>query len=90
MNESDVDDQLQLEADDLPLDRNQTYLRNLKWKLDPRNFGGIQVQYVKKPTASHINYRCMHPNLYRNLNKIADVNQLAQLLGAPADWEAIQ
>ena len=48
----------------------------------------MQVQYVEKPTASHINYKSLHPNLYQNLSKIADVNQLAQLLGAPANWQA--
>ena len=81
---NDVDDQLL--SDSRLLERNQNYLWNQNWEVQNRVVGRLQVINVKKPTASLINYKCMHPNLYGNLSRISDLNQLAQL-GGDWDWE---
>jgi hypothetical protein len=68
--------------------RNQSYLDEMKrgWTMQQVQVAGQQYQLIKKPVAS-MNYKCIHPRLYRNVGKIGSLNHLAEILAAPSDWE---
>ncbi|KAI3641203.1 hypothetical protein MIR68_000757 [Amoeboaphelidium protococcarum] len=54
---------------------------------DQQMSAGIKI--VKAPTASKIQHVVLNPYLYRGLQPINSLNNLASLVGAPIDWYQI-
>ncbi len=48
---------------------------------------GVPIILIKKPTASALSYRVLHPFLYRRIKDVGSLNDLAYLLRSPSDWE---
>ena len=72
----------------------QHYLDQRKgsWEVQPQESTtseGTQVQLIKWPTASQLSYMLLHPFLYRNLGRLENLNELAELLDAPQNWNEI-
>jgi hypothetical protein len=44
--------------------------------------------YLKKPTASSIASRCLHPAYFMLCKKIESLEHLAEILRVPEDWRA--
>ena len=70
------------------LERNKSFLDQITRGLGMQQVrvAGQNFQYIKTPIAS-LNYKCLHPLLYRNVGNIGELDQLAQILAAPSEWE---
>jgi hypothetical protein len=70
------------------LEENIQYFDDFKQSTSPWN---EQVKdgstFIRKPTASEMYYKVLHPVLYRNINGIDSLNTLSIMVGAPPDWE---
>ena len=90
---SDASDELDAEqTDSLLLTRNLAYLdsENASWTtVTQTSFTsrGDPVILIVKPAASKLNYKCLHPSLYRNVRNVGSLDDLAVCLGAPSNWE---
>ena len=70
------------------LERNKSFLDQITRGLGMQQVrvAGQNFQYIKTPIAS-LNYKCLHPLLYRNVGNIGELDQLAQILAAPSEWK---
>ncbi len=60
------------------------------WVLEPQHWkadDGLDVILVRKPTASNLSHRLLNPHIYRNIQKVGTLQELAILLETPLDWE---
>ena len=61
------------------------------WLLEPQSWKtteGTDVVLIRKPTASDLSHRVLNPFIYRNIQNVGTLDQLATLLGTPSDWES--
>ncbi len=102
--ESEPERELQDDSDDegnissaLRLDQNKEFMDKLitpptNWILLPQTTStpaGVPIILIKKPTASAMSYRVLHPFLYRKIKDVGSLNDMARLLRSPSDWEDI-
>jgi hypothetical protein len=93
--ESEDEDQLPIQD---RLTQNQEYMdRQLalrgegKWNLLPTpDVMPLQpdVMLIVKPTASYMSHRLLNPYVYRNIRNLGTLQDLADLLNTPNDWES--
>lgn len=60
------------------------------WVLEPQTWDAsadTKVVFVRKPTASNLSHRNLNPFLYRNIQNVGTLDDLAALL-VSVDWEA--
>jgi hypothetical protein len=71
------------------LKSNQAYLDGEKeaWTLNDFELEGKKLKLIVKPTASKIPHKLLHPLIYRNVEKLGTLTDLAKLLDTPDDWE---
>ena len=84
----------------LRLEQNQEYLDHQiappsgeasSWILEQQSWKtteGTNVVLVRKPTASNMSHRLLNPFIYRNIQNVGSLNDLARMLESPLDWEA--
>jgi hypothetical protein len=69
--------------------RNQHYLDAVKakWNLQTHDLGNVEnIQIIINPTASEMNYKLLHPSFYCDVNDLGNLEDLAKLVNAPANW----
>ena len=78
------------------LRQNQIYMDrqissgNPAWILEHQNWlasEDLNVVLIRKPTASNLGHRLLNPFIYRNIGNVGTLNDLAELLRVPDDWE---
>ncbi|KAH6581814.1 hypothetical protein BASA60_002230 [Batrachochytrium salamandrivorans] len=60
------------------------------WVLEPQTWKtteGTDVVLIRKPTASNLSHRLLNPFIYRNIQNVGTLDDLAALLDTPDDWE---
>ncbi|KAH6583368.1 hypothetical protein BASA60_001492 [Batrachochytrium salamandrivorans] len=60
------------------------------WVLEPQTWKtteGTDVVLIRKPTASNLSHRLLNPFIYRNIQNVGTLDDLAALLDTPGDWE---
>ncbi|KAH6569371.1 hypothetical protein BASA60_008204 [Batrachochytrium salamandrivorans] len=60
------------------------------WVLEPQTWKtteGTDVVLIRKPTASNLSHRLLNPSIYRNIQNVGTLDDLATLLDTPDDWE---
>ena len=45
------------------------------------------VVLIRKPTASNLSHRLLNPFIYRNIESVGTLDDLATLLDTPDDWK---
>ncbi|KAJ8331773.1 hypothetical protein QVD99_002020 [Batrachochytrium dendrobatidis] len=100
--ESEGEAQLEVDTEDeeqqsisTRLQQNQQYMDQQimppsAWILEPQAWQtteGTDVVLIRKPTASNLSHRLLHPFIYRNVKNIGTLDDLAALLDTPDDWE---
>ncbi|KAI3635361.1 hypothetical protein MIR68_006927 [Amoeboaphelidium protococcarum] len=61
-----------------------------RWEMvDSTLYNSDDFKIVKKPTASQMHHLVLNPFLYRGLQPIATLDDLAGLVGAPSHWSEI-
>ena len=85
------DDPRQSTADRLV--QNQDYMdeqiKQSNWILGPQSLKtahGKNVVLIRKPTASNMSFQLLNPYIYRNIQNIGTLDQLAAMLNAPSNW----
>ncbi|KAI3643694.1 hypothetical protein MP228_009858 [Amoeboaphelidium protococcarum] len=71
---------------------NRTFLddERARWEMvDSALYNSDDFKIVKKPTASQMHHLVLNPFLYRGLQPIATLDDLAGLVGAPSNWSEI-
>jgi hypothetical protein len=48
-----------------------------------------EILIIKRPTASKIPYKFLHPSTYCNMKDLGNISQFAQLVDAPGNWEEL-
>jgi hypothetical protein len=92
--EADMEDEEQVSVA-LRLVQNQEFLDQQiaspsAWVLEPQTWQtteGTDVVLIRKPTASNLSHSLLNPYIYRNIQKVGTLNDLAALLDTPDDWE---
>ncbi|KAH6584277.1 hypothetical protein BASA61_007555 [Batrachochytrium salamandrivorans] len=81
------------------LEQNQLYMdrqitapsgETSAWVLEPQTWKtteGTDVVLIRKPTASNLSHRLLNPFIYRNIQNVGTLDDLATLLDTPDDWE---
>jgi hypothetical protein len=80
------------------LQQNQQYMDqqitppsgNSTWVLEPQTWSATEnspVVLIRKPTASNMSHRLLNPFIYRNIQNVGTLDNLAMLLETPNDWE---
>lgn len=63
------------------------YVKEGKWKIEREKDSSFIL--MRNPTTSQImDHRVLHPALFCQIQKLDSLDQLAQMVGAPSDWEA--
>eukprot|EP00842_Homolaphlyctis_polyrhiza_P006826 jgi/Hompol1/732/HPOL_000926-RA len=60
------------------------------WVLEPqvwKTAEGADVVLIRKPTASNMSNRLLNPYIYRNIQNVGTLDNLATLLDTPGDWK---
>ena len=57
------------------------------WNVESPNENGIQL--VINPTVSELPHDALHPALLRCVGDVGGINNLAEILSAPSDWEQL-
>jgi hypothetical protein len=60
------------------------------WVLEPQNWKAdddSDVILIRKPTASNLSHRVLNPHIYRNIQNLGTLDDLAILLETQLDWE---
>ncbi|KAH6566039.1 hypothetical protein BASA50_005239 [Batrachochytrium salamandrivorans] len=60
------------------------------WVLEPQTWKtteGTDVVLIRKPTASNLSHRLLNPFIYRSIQNVGTLDDLAALLDTPGDWE---
>ncbi|KAH6596261.1 hypothetical protein BASA50_005305 [Batrachochytrium salamandrivorans] len=81
-----------LEQNQLYMDRQITTTsgETSAWVLEPQTWKtteGTDVVLIRKPTASNLSHRLLNPFIYRNIQNVGTLDDLAALLDTPDDWE---
>ena len=61
-------------------------LRALEANLNEFIFDRLRPSLAVHPTASDMQHVYMHPNLYRNLKRISNLDLFAEMLGVGSEW----
>lgn len=81
------------------LQQNREFLENqitppqgerTSWILEPQPWlasKDIDVVLVRKPTASNLSHRTLNPFIYRNIQDVGTLDNLASLLDSPDNWQ---
>jgi hypothetical protein len=86
--EADGEDEAQ-QTTDLRLAQNKDFMETeiAGWNADRQIWQNQEFQLVVKPMASKLSHRLLNPFIYRNIQNVGSLDQLAILLDAPPDWE---
>ena len=86
--EADGEDEAQ-QTTDLRLAQNKDYMETeiAGWNADRQIWQNQEFQLVLKPMASKLSHRLLNPFIYRNIQNVGSLDQLAILLDSPPDWE---
>ncbi|KAH9246143.1 hypothetical protein BASA81_016338 [Batrachochytrium salamandrivorans] len=81
-----------LEQNQLYMDRQITTTsgETSAWVLEPQTWKtteGTDVVLIRKPTASNLSHRLLNPFIYRNIQNVGTLDDLAAFLDTPDDWE---
>ncbi|KAH6569740.1 hypothetical protein BASA62_004662 [Batrachochytrium salamandrivorans] len=82
--ESEGEAQFEVEVDD------EVEERPLLGLLEPQTWKtteGTDVVLIRKPTASNLSHRLLNPFIYRNIQNVGTLDDLAAFLDTPDDWE---
>ena len=60
------------------------------WIMEQQNWNTAEntpVVLIRKPTASNLSHCLLNPFIYRNIQNVGSLDDLAALLGTPNDWQ---
>ena len=72
------------------MDRQITSGETSAWILETQNWKAtevLDVVLIRKPTASNLSHRLLNPYIYRNIQNVGSLHDLATLLNTPDNWE---
>ncbi|EPZ36494.1 hypothetical protein O9G_005506, partial [Rozella allomycis CSF55] len=93
--QSEVDTEDEDQSISTRLQQNQQYMDQQldapsTWILEPQTWQtteGTNAVLIRKPTASKMPHRLINPYIYRNIQNLGTLDDLAVLLDTPDDWE---